>query len=224
MKYIKKLSFIIITLLLNSCGDNTTTPITKDVSRIGIDNGSPIYKMYSTDLYSPGATVYFDDNTSATVTDKVNWALSDFTMLYLSKDLTVLPLVNEGNSTLSISYKSFKGIEDSLSVEIIGLDSNTSWDIISDINTTGQTLVLKAEGNFTDGNNSKTIIQNISWTSSDTTVASISTATITDNTKSINTTYTQYTLKTLIAGDVNITATLKFNDMNASLTKHFAIY
>ncbi len=223
MKYIKSLSFIILTLLLNSCGDNTTTPVTKDVNSIGIDNGSPIYKIYSTDFYAPSATVYFNDNTSATITDKVDWTRSDSTMLDISTDSTILPLVNEGNSTLSISYKSFKGMEDSVTVEIIGLDSNTSWNIVSDINTTGETVVLKAEGNFTDGNNSKTIIQNISWTSSDIAIASITSETIADVTKIINPTYTKYTLKALKAGDVNITATLKFNDINASLSKHFTI-
>lgn len=223
MRYIKKLSFIILILLLNSCGDNTTTPITKDINNILIDNGSPLYKIYSTDLYSPSATVYFNDNTSETITDSVDWTRSDPTILYLSNDLTILPLVNEGNSTLSIKYKSFKEIEDHITAEIIGLDSNTSWSIVSDINTTGETLILKAEGNFTDGNKGKTIIQNISWISSDEDIASITKDIITDTTKNINTTYTQYTLTALSKGDVNITATLHFGDINASLTKQLRI-
>ncbi len=223
MRYIKNLLFIVATLLLNSCGDNTTTPITKDINSISIDIGSPIYKVYSTDLYSLSATVYFDDNTSQRVTDSVDWIQSNSTMLYLSKELTLLPYANEGNSTLSISYRSYKNMKDSVVVEIVGLDSNTSWNIVSDINATGETVILKAEGNFTDGNTSKAIVQNISWKSSDITVASISSETIADTTKSLNPTYTKYTLKALKAGDVNITATLKFNDINASLSKHFTI-
>ena len=211
MKYIKRALFITVLLFINGCGDNTTTPITKDVSNMSIDNG-PVLSLYSTDQYNPSATVYFNDGTSATATDNVDWKRSDLSMLYLSNELIILPLLNDGNSTLTAGYKSFQYFENNVTVDIVGLvDLNTSWRISSaDVNTTGDFL-LEAEGNYTDGTTNKKIVRNIVWTSSNTAIATIS----------LDSNYV-VTLTTLSTGDVNITATL-FGDTNSSKTKQYTI-
>lgn len=214
MKNFKLLSLLSAAILLNSCGENTTTPINIDVNGMRIDPlTAPIY---STDLFTPSATVYYDDGTSDDATENVDWKRSDASMLYLSNELTVLPLTNDGNSTLSAGYKSFKYYENNITIDIVGITdingTNKTWDII-DLNlTTTGTYDLIAEGNFTDGTPNKELTRNIVWTSAG------ATATISvDTTNNYKT-----TIEITGTGDINITATL-FADVNATQTKTYTI-
>ena len=217
MKHYKLLSLLTFSLLLNSCGENTITPITTDVNRTnGMLIDTPLYPLYSTSIYTPKATVSYMDGTSADATNGVgiNWIRSDSSLIYLSNDLTVLPLKNDGNSTLSVSYKSNKYFDNSITLDIVGITdingTNKTWDIIDlDSNTTG-THNLVAEGNFTNGDTDIVLERNIIWTSVG---ASASIGVDSNYNTSINITGT---------GDINITATL-FTDINATITKTYTI-
>lgn len=208
MTYIKTLTLSLLLLTFTSCGENTTTPITTDVADMTID--TPV-TIYSTDLYSPTATVLYTDASTDNATNNINWAVSDTGMLYLSNDLTILPLKNDGNSTLTAGYDNFKYFENNVTLDIVGItDLNSSWRISSaDITTTGD-FPLSADGNYTDGTINKTIVRNIVWTSSS------STATFTTD--------ENYNVQITIVdtGDINITATL-FGDVNATMTKSYTI-
>lgn len=208
MIYIKTITLTFLLFLLISCGENTTTPVTTDVQDMKIDTPSTIY---STNLYSPTATSYNLDGTQEDATSSVDWKISDKTLAYISNNITILPLKNDGNLTLSAGYNSFEYFENNITLDIVGItDLNSSWIISSpDVNETG-TYIIEAEGNYTDGT-THTIVRNIAWTSSNTSIATI---TFDEN-------YVT-TLNILTAGDVNITATL-FNDINATKTKSYTI-
>jgi len=214
MKRIKLLSLIFLGLLLNSCGDNTTNPIITDVNTTnGMSIDTPPV-IYSTELYTPSATVYYMDGTNDIATDNINWKISDSNIFRLSSDITVLPLKNEGNATLTAGYRSFKYFENSVVLNIVGITdingTNKTWDIVGlDANTTG-THNLVAKGNFTDGTTNKTITRNIVWTS---TGAAATISVDANYATSINITG---------VGNINITATL-FGDANASITKTYNI-
>lgn len=219
MKNFKLFSLITLSLLLNSCGDNTTTPISKDVRTTeGMIIDTPPSPVYSTDLFIPTATVYYDDGTTDVATQNVDWKRSDTSLLYLSNELTVLPLKNDGNSTLSAGYKSFKYFENNITIDIVGIidinGTNKTWDTQDlDQNITG-THNLVAEGNFTNGTNNYVINRNIVWTFAGDAPAIITTV-LTDNI------YTS-TIDITGTGDINITATL-FADVNASISKVYTI-
>ena len=208
MTYIKTLTLLLLLLTLNSCGEDTTTPVTTDVTDMTIDTPPTIY---STDEYLPTATVSYDDNTTDDATNNINWKVSDTEMLYISNDLIILPLKNDGNSTLTAGYDNYEFFENNVTLDIVGItDINTTWNISSaDITTTGD-FDLTAEGNYTDGTNNKTIVRNIVWTTSS------STATFTTD--------ENYDVQISIVdtGDINITATL-FGDENATMTKSYTI-
>ena len=171
MIYIKTLTLTFFLLFLNSCGENTSTPITTDISDVKIDQSNPTI-IYSTDKFLPTATAYYLDDTQADATNNINWKVSDSTIAYISNDLIVFPLSNDGNVTLTAGYEAY---EDSITLDIVGItDLNSSWWISTADRTTTGEYELKADGNYTDGT-SNTIKRNISWVSSDTNIATIST-------------------------------------------------
>ena len=173
MTYIKTFTLTFFLLFLNSCGENTTTPITTDISDMTIDpTTTPIY---STDEFLPTATAYYLDGTNADATDNINWKVSDSTLVSISNDIKILPLKNDGNFTLTAGYDSFKYFENNITVDIVGItDLNSSWWISTEVAGTGD-YTLSAEGNYTDGTNNKPIVRNIIWTSSNTDIATIAT-------------------------------------------------
>ena len=209
MIYIKTITLRFLLFLLNSCGENTTAPVTTDVAGMTID--TPTEPLYSTNTYSPTATSTNDDGEQKDATNNVDWKISDNTLAYISNAITIFPLKNDGNFTLSAGYKSFEYFENNITLDIVGItDLNSTWWISSsDVNETG-TYIIKAEGNYTDGT-TQTIVRNISWISSNTSVARI---TIDEN-------YVT-TLNVIATGDVNITAKL-FNDVNTTKTKSYTI-
>lgn len=209
MTYIKILTLSLLLLTLNSCGENTTTPITTDVSDMTIDTPATIY---STDAYLPTATVLYADGNTDNATDNINWAVSDTQMLYLSNDLIILPLKNDGNSTLTAGYNNFEFFENNVTLDIVGItDLNSSWRISSPNITTTGTFNLSADGNYTDGIAiNKPIERNIAWTSSSPTATFT-----TDENYNVQ-------INIVDTGNINITATL-FGDENASMTKSYTI-
>jgi len=218
MNYTKTLSLLSFLLLFNSCGENTTTPVTTDIQDMNIIapiTTSTLNGVYSTDITTMYARVDYMDGTSADTNDLLSWSVSDNTMVYLSNEITLQPLANEGNFTLRNGFNEFEYFDNSLVIKIIGITdingTNKTWDIINlDTNTTG-THSLVAKGYFTDDNTSKkNITHNIVWTSAGATA----TFTTDDN--------YNVTIDITGTGDINITATL-FADVNASITKTYNI-
>ncbi len=192
MKYYISTLLLPISIFFISCGDNTTTPLIKDINTLFINDAN--ITLHSTDLaYNTTATVVYTDNSTADATEAVLWTSSNSDVLSAYSG-ALTPLSNGGNVTITASYEQFS---DSKPVQIYALtDYNASFP---DINATG-TYVFQAYGNFENGDTNFPIVNNIIWSADNDAVIEV-----TDGVASI----------TLVAGDTNVTATV-FGETNTS--------
>ena len=191
MQFIKITIFTTLALLFISCGDNTETPL-KDVTHIEIDQPTPP-TMYSTDIANFTATVFYDNLTTADVTEKVNWTSSDVDIANASNGEVIAGVANGGDANISITFQGLTAVPSLIKVTPLSSFSITN----ADINTTGE-HTLEAKGSFSDGTIDKVIVKNIVWTATNGAVISVlnDVATI-----------------TVVTGDTNVTATM-FGDTN----------
>ncbi len=188
-------------LFFIACQDNTSTPITKSVTSVKIDQGD--ISIHSTDdMTSLSATVFFSDNSSDIATESVVWNNSDYNVTYLLGG-DVWASANGGESNISISYAEFN---DYITVSVHKL---VSFEIYADdVNTTG-THVFEAKGNFENGDENISIVKNIAWSATNNAVVSISNG------------ITNIELK---SGETNVTATLFYNTVyEMNTTKSYTI-
>ena len=209
MKIIQTSFLIIATLIFSACGENTKTPITKDISSIDINETTKT--VNSTDkIVLLGANANYDDGSSAEVTNFVTWNNSDYSLLSMYNG-AILPISNGGDANITIEYGKFN---DSIKIKVLALKQNTLsiFPISSDINSTGS-YEFVAKGDFIDLDtnltieSNVTIVKNIIWTTTNGAIV-----TITDDIAQIQ----------LQAGDTNVTATV-FKDVNLTVTASYFI-
>jgi len=143
-------------LLLNSCGDNTTTSAIKELESLKINNSvKSIYATSpSTRLY---ATVNYSDGSESNLSDQFSWSSSD-EVLFVS-DSSILPTKNGGDANITVRYKS--NLSDVAQFHVKELLSINFSDInISDVGTP-QTLYFS--GNFENNESNVTLTNNITW-------------------------------------------------------------
>ena len=191
MKLFKSTLLTLLSLMLISCGDNTTTPIITDVKSLEIEGGD--IEIYSTDSTPVVATVTYMDETTDDATLSVKWS-SDFDTLVYDSGKIRGGVDNGGEDTLIAKHKDFN---DSIEVKVHKL---TEFHISSpDINTTGE-HILQAEGSFDNNETNRSIVTNIVWSADNDAVISVE-----DNIVTIE----------IEDGDTNVTATV-FGDTNTS--------
>ena len=155
----KKVSSLFALLMISTfggCGDDTQTPIVKDIESISIDDtNSPITIRATTNATQLKALVHYDDGSQADITQAAVWQTdySKATIFYGK----LSPLVNgDGNGgetfvDLSFSYSGLEYANDNL-VKIVAL---TTLDINdSNIGKTPQANVeylLRAYANYSNG-------------------------------------------------------------------------
>ena len=193
MKLLTTLLTTSLTLLLIACGDNTTTPLLKDVTSLAIDDAN--VTMHSTDAPKTiTATVTYTDGTTADATTSIFWSSSDSDILNASLGELTPGVSNGGNVTIEVSYEQYG---DSIGATVYSLtDYNASFP---DINSTG-TYTFQAYGDFDNGDTNISIASNIVWSADNGAVVET-----TDGVASI----------TFVTGDTNVTATV-FGDTNTS--------
>ncbi|WP_457747402.1 hypothetical protein [Sulfurimonas sp.] len=190
MKYLIATMFA---LIFTACGDNTTTPLLKDIISLTINDTN--ITMHSTDAPKTiTATVTYTDGSTADATTSILWTSTDSDVLKTSLGELTPGISNGGNVTIQATYEQYG---DSTTATISKLtDYNASFP---DINATG-TYVFQAYGNFDNGDTNVSIFSNIVWSADNSAVIDV-----TNNIASI----------TLYAGDTNVTATV-FGDTNTS--------
>lgn len=159
MKLISKSILLITTLFFLGCGENTDKPLTHLVTSIDINVST--LEIYSTsDSVKLGATVYFDDNTSADVTNNVYWYNSDYNSTNMLVGEISGALGNGGESNVSIKYEH---LSDFITVKVHKLDFNSTYISSPDINTTG-VHPLEVKGSFDNNDTNITLVKNLNWT------------------------------------------------------------
>lgn len=203
MKFLQTPFLLLILLIFSSCGENTQTPITSDITSIEIEDLN--VSIYSTDIVDPfNAIVNYEDGTSADITTAVDWSSSDTNVLSIYYG-QITTLSNGGESNISISYETYN---DLINLNIYGLKDGTLF-ISSDITTTG-IHELNAQGDFIniDTNitmdTNRTIEKNIIWTANNNAII-----TIENDIANID----------IQAGDTNVTASVF--DINITKTYSF---
>jgi len=168
----KKIAFLVATaLFLGGCGDNTDTPVVKDVQNIFISYPESQTEVYSTSSIQLKASVLYDDGSSADITQAAGWKCDYSKASIFYGKLT--PKVNgeeNGSSTfvdISITYKTLADADDNL-IKIIPLtalhidDSNTSGAPKADVEYT-----FRATADYADATNSVLIdtnnSNNVTW-------------------------------------------------------------
>jgi len=195
---VKKLytSLILCSLSLWSvgCQESTKTALIPDISSIEItENSIDLYPIENTTLH---ATAYFDNNTTADVTDGVIWSTNDATAVSAIAG-SIVPYTNGGDYSVSIKYDKFSNTKP------LHIHTLTSYTVeLPDINATGS-YPISALGQFDDDTN-RTIQTNIEW--------------IIDNDGSIEVHEDGNNLITLQSGDTNIT-TILFHDENLTQSR-----
>jgi len=195
MTKINNTILILIALFFISCGEVTKTSQLIDISSIAIDNKN--ISIYSTDAnISDSATVTYNDNSTAIVTDDVSWSDSNNTIFSVTQGKISISTNNGGDANLSINYKKFN---DSTLVHVNKL---TSFNLVyPDVNSSGTgSYTFSAKGNFDNNQTDRLIKSNIFWTANNGAVISIF-----DGVATI----------TFLTGDTNVTATM-FGDTNES--------
>lgn len=195
-KIIKTLLTTITMIFFLGCGDNTESPLIKDIKSIQIDDGN-IY-MYSTDQFKTlSASVTYTDSTTKLITNSDMWKNSNYDVLRMSSGV-ITPVKNGGNSTVSIQIGN---LSDSIDVNIIKLvDFNISYGSIT---TVGDHLI-EAIGTF-ENNQTKKVYRNIIWE--------------TNNTSLVRTDENYITTLSLVSGETNLTATVFRDDNETNITK-----
>ncbi len=159
MKSTNKFILLFSSLFFIGCGQNTDTPLTHLVSSIDINVTT--LQIHSTDAaVKLGATVTFDDNTSADITNNVRWYNSDYNATsMLGGEISGGP-ENGGESNISIEYEH---LSDSITVKVHTLDFNSTQILAnSDVNATG-TYIFTAYGDFDNGDTNITLVRNLYW-------------------------------------------------------------
>ena len=152
-----KTSFLILTaFVFISCGENTQTPVTTDISSIKINETN--VTMYSTDdSIRLTANVVYEDGTEVNATNQLTWVNSDYTLINMFLG-TILPIANGGDTNISIEYGNLSDYE---SVHVHKLTEITLHP--SDINTTNQTDVITISGSFDNNDSNVSIQRNVTW-------------------------------------------------------------
>jgi len=194
-KTIKKLLIITPAILLFGCGDNTTSPVIKDVKSVEIDHNISIYA--TDNPLKINSTVTYTDSTTSSINDSDLWENSNYDVLSMYNG-TITPISNGGSATVSLNVGH---LSDSVDVNVIKLvDFYLSY---SDVNTTGE-HVIEAIGTF-ENNQTKKIYTNIVWEI--------------NNTATVTTDENYITTIDIASGDTNLTATVFGDDNETNITK-----
>jgi hypothetical protein len=213
---------------MTGCGTTSdTTPMIPEIVSIEIDgtdfNSSIHSIIIDQDEVQLMATVSYDDNTSASAEDQLDWESNDTTVLTVLNGL-LTPAANNGTAAISASYRDKLFTTKDKNVTIIPLtdinitceqdlnitvdDTNTTL-YHADLNSTGD-YTLQANGIFEEDNLTVSAISsNIIWKSSNTSVATVGETTgiisiLATGTADINVSVFNDINKTLLI-DVNIT-------------------
>jgi uncharacterized protein YjdB len=119
------------------------------------------------------ATAAYTDGTSVDITAKANWTCSDNTIATVSAGLVTGVAI--GNASIQASLSGVTSGTVSFYIKPPGPDLNSisvSRTIIANLKT-GETLQLKATGNFADYTTSD-LTTTVTWTSSDNKIATVS--------------------------------------------------
>lgn len=155
MKIIKYTLLPLLASVLISCGDNTETPKTSNVTSIKIDSTN--LSIRSTDAeVSLSAIVNYDDGNSADASKGVTWGNTDYDVLNMLEG-EISADANSGEANVTIKYGNFS---DSIKVEVIELTD--VFIVPLDSNATG-THTLEARGNFKNGDKNITLVKNVNW-------------------------------------------------------------
>jgi len=194
-KTIKNLLIITPAILLFGCGDNTTSPVIKDVKSVEIDHNISIYA--TDNPLKINSTVTYTDSTTSSINDSDLWENSNYDVLSMYNG-TITPISNGGSATVSLNVGH---LSDSVDVNVIKLvDFYLSY---SDVNTTGE-HVIEAIGTF-ENNQTKKIYTNIVWEI--------------NNTATVTTDENYITTIDIASGDTNLTATVFGDDNETNITK-----
>lgn len=158
MQYLKNLSFICLSTIIISCGDNTTLSPLKDVTSISLDDTN--ISIYATQAAKTlTATVTYDDGTTADASIDLLWESLDSSIFYAST-ASVVATSNGGDANLSIDYQST--FNDYTSVHVKKLLTINYSDLnISDI---GNPQIIYVSGNYENNESNITMENNILWT------------------------------------------------------------
>lgn len=192
---LKNLLIITPAIFFIACGDNTDTPVVKDISSINITDSN--VTMYSTDFSKTlNASVTYDDNTTASIINTPDmWTNSNYDALSMYNGIITPASNNGGSSIVGIEVGSFS---DEINVTVLKLTS-FDFNTTADVNTSGEYYTLIATGTFED-NNTATIHRNIIWTATNS-----ATIIYEDNVTKVS----------FIEGETNVTATV-FGETNTS--------
>ncbi len=153
-----RISFLfLIAIMFMACGNNTTTVVVHDISKIYIHND--ITSIRSTDnAVNLSATVVYDDNTTADVSHSVTWRSSNTSVLKMTSN-SALASGNGGDVNISILFEQFN---DTLAFKVHKLTNITFSP--SELNTTGQNII-GVKGTFDNNESNITMNTNIVWNS-----------------------------------------------------------
>lgn len=192
----KRLQRSLLTLslaaIMMGCGTTSDNePLIPEIVSIEIDgtdvNSSIHAIIIDEDEAQLSATVSYDDSTSATATDQLDWESNDTAVVTVLNGL-LTPAANGGAAAISASYRDRLFTTKDKNVTIIPLrdititsaqeinitadDANSTLYHL-DINTTGE-YTLQSYGTFDDNKTTlDPISSNIQWTSSNTSVATV---------------------------------------------------
>lgn len=188
--HLSLISLSLAALLVGCSTESTTDPLVPEIVSIEIDgtdvNGTIHSIVIDEDDDQLYATVTYDDNTSATVSDELSWDSNDTDTLEVNNGL-LAPASNSGTAAISASYrdKLYTTVDKNISIISltdtnisseqdlnITVDDTNSTLYYVDMNTTGEYTLL-CNGTFEDNKTVLAISSNISWTSSNTTVATV---------------------------------------------------
>ncbi len=150
---IKFLTLLLPLLFFIGCGENTDNPVVKEIDHIAIDSNGSSKKIYTLqNSFTMSASVYFNDASTADITNLANWSFIDSTNYSVASLFggVIKPLANSNaNLSFQIEYASFQAEENATLIKATAIDINDS-DVSSPIDTT-QIYTLYADLNFSDG-------------------------------------------------------------------------
>lgn len=155
-------------LFILGCGENTTTPIIPEISKIVIDQaaGGPM-ALYPTDLnntISLTASAHYDDGTTQEVTNNVLWmtdlnATTGYNSLVTLAYGSLTPIKNGGDADIALSYKTLQ-VESNASIHVHKLLSINYENVTV---TTGALQNIKFFGTFDNNETNRTLPRNITF-------------------------------------------------------------
>lgn len=195
-KTIKTLLTTIPMIFFLGCGENTESPVVKDIQSIQIDDGN--FSIYSTDQSKAlSASVTYTDSTTKLIANSDMWSNSNYDVLLMSNGV-ITPISNGGNSTVSIKIGT---LSHKINVDVIKIvDFNISH---GNITTTGN-HIIDAIGLF-ENNQTKKVYRNIIWE--------------TNNTSTVSMDENYVRTLSVVSGDTKLTATVYGDDNETNITK-----